>query len=1093
MSLPAVDLAWPASLLDHQALAEACERIDRGGTLALASEAGAAGILLAAATYARSGATVLLVGAHSDEAVDAVDALVGLGLDAALFPALEIMPGDSSPVTVNMLERLELLRCLHAGSPPAIVAAPIQALMQEVPAPQQLEALHHGLAPGDTQEPTDLARWLASAGWERVDTIESPCEFAVRGDIVDVFPPGGMPTRIDFLGDRVEAIFEVDLATMGSDRRVQRLDLVAAAGDTGDKAATCSPVEHLPPGTVVILSDLAEIDEQARRYLDRLMDGVGVEPHAAVLARLRSRSAAIVQLGRDPAGSDASLVLHDLPTFPRQTAEALDVLAGFAAQASVVVLCVTEGDAVRLRELLDERPDAGSIIVRSGFLPSGVRLDEVGGASPVVVVPHHEIFHRWHLRRPFRQSAQGTLSSFLDLQVGDLVVHREHGIARFETLGMLGKGDAAQEYLTLRFAGSARLHVPAMQVTLVQKYVGASRARPVLSTLGGRAWAGRKDRVRRAVRDLARDLLRVQAARRETHGIAFPADTPWQRAFEASFPWVETPDQQSAIDAVKADMMRARPMDRLVCGDVGFGKTEIAVRAAFKAIEAGMQVAVLVPTTLLAEQHERVFRQRLANYPFRIESISRLVGVVDQRRVLEDLGEGRVDIVIGTHRLLSQDVAFDSLGLVVIDEEQRFGVRHKQALLAFRATVDVLTLSATPIPRTLHMAMVGLRDISSLATPPRDRLAVVTEVIQRDESHLRRSILRELAREGQVYFVHNRIQDIEVVAETLRRLVPEARVLVGHGRMTPSTLESVMARFLRREADVLVCTTIIESGIDIPSVNTIFIDEADRYGLADLHQLRGRVGRFRHRAYCYLLPPANRTVTASARRRLQAIEECSMLGSGFRIALRDLEIRGAGNLLGAQQSGHIAAVGYELYCHLLERAVQEQREGATEATPEAVIDLLPAGHFPAGWILSESRRLDAYRRLGSSHRLDTLASIEADLAAAYGPPPPPAIRLMRLAALRQAASRRGIHSISIRGPDVVIRTTRPAELKAALDGFQGTVRLVQGALGTGERVVHFRPPTRWLEPGTLVTVLLGRLGAPGMTVPGGKVQPASTP
>ncbi|QYU66471.1 phosphate ABC transporter ATP-binding protein PstB [Leptolyngbya sp. 15MV] len=587
-------------------------------------------------------------------------------------------------------------------------------------------------------------------------------------------------------------------------------------------------------------------------------------------------------------------------------------------------------------------------------------------------MPYHELLHRYHTRRrAVRLRAARAMDTFLDIAPGDYVVHAEHGIARFLGLGAIkaprrrapAEGEQVpaplrearrtqepEEYLTLEFAGGSKLHVPALQIDQVQRYVGGFKGKPQLSTLGGQRWKAQKQRVADSVRDLAAEMLRVRAAREHMPGIRYPGDTAWMREFEAEFPYEETEDQLAAIAEIKRDMESPRPMDRLICGDVGFGKTELAIRAAFKAAEFGKQVAVLVPTTVLAEQHERTLRSRLSGYPFRIESLSRFKSDAQQRQIIRDAAKGQIDILVGTHRILSDDVRFADLGLVVIDEEQRFGVEHKERLLRLRLTVDVLTLSATPIPRTLHMSMLGLRDISSLTTAPLDRRAIVTEVIPFNERRVQQAIARELAREGQVYVVHNRISDIFSFADSIQKLAPGARVVVGHGQMDPHTLEDVMLRFMRRDADILVSTTIIESGIDIPTANTIIINDADRFGLADLHQLRGRVGRSKHRAYCYLMLPNDRPLKETARKRLKAIEQYSMLGAGFKIAMRDLEIRGAGNLLGAEQSGHIAAVGYEMYCRLLDQTVRELKGERPHPTISATgidIGITSRPHTPA--------------------------------------------------------------------------------------------------------------------------------------------------
>jgi transcription-repair coupling factor (superfamily II helicase) len=577
------------------------------------------------------------------------------------------------------------------------------------------------------------------------------------------------------------------------------------------------------------------------------------------------------------------------------------------------------------------------------------------------------------------------------------------------------------------------------------------------------------------VRDLAAEMLRLQAARESQPGIRFPGDTAWQHEFEAEFPYEETEDQLAAIAAVKRNMADERPMDRLVCGDVGFGKTEVAIRAAFKAVEYGKQVALLVPTTVLAEQHERTFRQRFADYPFLIETISRFRTAREQKEILQKLKRGRLDVVIGTHRLLSKDVDFADLGLVVIDEEQRFGVEHKQTLLGFRATCDVLTLSATPIPRTLHMALLGLRDISSLSTPPLDRRAIVTEVIPYNTQRIRQAIARELAREGQVFFVHNRVHNIQSVADDVQRMAPEARVIVGHGQMPTRQLESVMLKFVRGEADILVCTTIIESGIDIPTANTMVINDAHMFGLSELHQLRGRVGRYKHRAYCYLLLPKNRTVSEKAMKRLQAVEDFSMLGAGFKIALRDLEIRGAGNLLGAEQSGHIAAVGYEMYCQLLEQAVAELKKERKVRAVDTTVDLGVTGSLPRGYIPSDARRMDAYRRVSQANDHEALEKIRGDLISAYGDLPQRTEILFDLAEIRISATQLGVRFITRHEDDIIFRTSRPGDLEDHMRGAKGTLRMVGDVDAAGLMTVYYRPPKAFLEAPSLLTVLRRRL------------------
>jgi transcription-repair coupling factor (superfamily II helicase) len=552
-------------------------------------------------------------------------------------------------------------------------------------------------------------------------------------------------------------------------------------------------------------------------------------------------------------------------------------------------------------------------------------------------------------------------------------------------------------------------------------------------------------------------------------GIRYPADTAWQKEFEAEFPYEETEDQLAAIIEVKKDMADAQPMDRLICGDVGFGKTEVAIRAAFKAVEYGKQAAVLVPTTILAEQHERTFRSRMADYPFRIESISRFKTGAEQTKLLKQLNEGKIDIIIGTHRLLSKDVKFSDLGMVIIDEEQRFGVEHKNKLLQLRLTADILTLSATPIPRTLHMSMIGLRDISSLTTAPLDRRAIVTEVVPFDRERIKRAIIREINRDGQVFFLHNRVHNIHAIASDIQSLVPKARILVGHGQMAGRDLEKVMLKFVKRKADIFVSTTIIESGLDIPTANTIFINRADMFGLADLHQLRGRVGRYKHRAYCYLLLPEDRTVTEKAARRLKAIEQYSMLGAGFKIAMRDLEIRGAGNILGAEQSGHIAAVGYDMYCRLMEVETKRLQNGQVIEPIRTHLELPMIGQLPKSYIRSDKFRMEAYRRLSRAASLAELEAAQKDMHDAYGDAPDSAQLLIDLTELRIAASILEVRAIKLEGPDLIFRTDHPMRLEPFLKDAPGRASIID------ERTIYYRPPPNYLDPPATLLAILRKL------------------
>ncbi len=982
----------------------------------------------------------------------------------------------------------------------------------------------------------------------------------LNADTDALLPPGPLPIRLDYFGDEIESICVIDTASMGSERSLESVQLIgASASQMQSDDQSVSVLSLLHEKTIVVLHEILELSEQARGYYERLTNPRGIYAPNAVLKQLTQRPH--VQINQYSAsttqGPVVELPVRPLVSFAQDAGKAVPELAELAAasgdESQVVVLCDKPAERDRLLELLTEHAPSSPVATDVGHLHRGfvwelsehrdITTPDAPPAAPVplkrlhltkavrrtvkvkqrtesptpsdsspapfavpslALVPHHELFHRYHNRRRIRRISAATTSgrasdAFLDLDVGDYVVHADHGIARFvglrtmraktvqstqqddaeqsraETAPAKSKSDdakpsksssASEEFLTLEFAQKALLHVPATQIDLVQKYVGGFEGKPPLSMLGGKRWQKQKEQVAEAVKDMAADLLRIQAARASMPGVRYPLDTPWQKEFEAEFPFEETPDQLAAIAAIKKNMADEQPMDRLICGDVGFGKTEVAIRAAFKAIEFGKQVAVLVPTTVLAEQHERTFSERMRDYPFRVESVSRFKTAGHAKEILAELGQGKVDVIIGTHRLLSNDVKFADLGLVIVDEEQRFGVEHKNKLLQLRLTVDVLTLSATPIPRTLHMAMLGLRDISSLSTAPSDRRAVVTEVAPYDEQRVQRAIVRELSRDGQIFFVHNRVHNIQSVADDIKRLVPEARIVIGHGQMPAHELEQVMLTFMRREADVLVSTTIIESGIDIPTANTILINNADQFGLADLHQLRGRVGRYKHRAYCYLLLPPDRPITEIAARRLHALEQYSMLGAGFKIAMRDLEIRGAGNLLGSEQSGHIAAVGYDMYCTLLEQQVKRLRHEKIIEPVKTHLELPGiVGRIPGNYITSDKYRMEAYRRLSRSTTLDELASVERDITDAYGQPPPAVRILIDLTEVRVAASTLDVEAIKLDGPDLIFRTRSPQRLSEVFAQAPGRVSVVD------ERSIYYRPPPAYLEPPTLLAVL----------------------
>ncbi|HYM14729.1 MAG TPA: transcription-repair coupling factor [Dehalococcoidia bacterium] len=703
----------------------------------------------------------------------------------------------------------------------------------------------------------------------------------------------------------------------------------------------------------------------------------------------------------------------------------------------------------------------GGLTVVHGSLAHGWSVGAEGAG--LTLLTDAEVFGFSKQRRPppRRGAARGAWVS--DLAPGEFVVHVEHGIAKFAGLVHKGMTGEEREYLELQYADGDRLFVPTDQVDRVSRYVGPSEHRPALTRLGSQEWPRAKARVRRAVQELAGELLRLYANREVAAGHAFPPDAAWEAELEASFPYVETADQQTAIRDVKRDMEDARPMDRLVCGDVGYGKTEVAVRAAFKAVLDGAQVAVLVPTTVLAQQHFTTFRQRLAGFPVTVEMLSRFRSDRDQRRVVADAAAGKVDVVIGTHRLLQKDVVFKNLGLVIIDEEQRFGVSHKERLKQMRSEVDVLTLTATPIPRTLNMALTGIRDMSAIETPPEERLPIKTYVTEFDEHLVREAITREMERGGQVYFVHNRVQNIELLARQLREAVPEAEILIGHGQMPEDALERVMLEFTEGKADVLVCTTIIESGLDIPNVNTIIINNADRFGLAQLYQLRGRVGRGAARAYAYLLYEKHRALSEVAQRRLQTIFEATELGAGFQIALRDLEIRGAGNLLGAEQSGQIGTVGFDLYVKLLADAVEGLKALAkgeapppSRIQPAVVIDVPLAAFIPESYVGDLNLRLSLYQRMAAATEADAHEAFERELTDRFGAPPPAVRNLLLVVRLRALAKRAGIASVQQEEgaggrPALLLRTADGRDLRTGLSPGARRALEATGAVTLGHQ------------------------------------------
>ncbi|HVF72075.1 MAG TPA: transcription-repair coupling factor [Chthoniobacterales bacterium] len=936
--------------------------------------------------------------------------------DALFLPEAEIAAVENIlPDPEIAAERLALLNRVQREKGAHLIVATRAALDQPAPDPASLNAAVLVLRRGKQNPLERIIESLVATGYERVPQVTIRGQFAVRGGILDLFSwQAPRPIRIEYFGDDVESLREFDVDTQTSVRNLQSVEVLLEAA------------EH-QTGTV-------------RDYVAAPHLQLAIQPE-------EGDTAAAVLVGEGWLGGDepedfrgafddcdvGDFAVGDFMLVEAKRSQFAARLRDWRAGAfRIVIYFQTEGEIERFREIMGEAIVGVELL--EGTLPRGFVFPD----GKLVVLSGAELFGRYttHGRRRLQRAEQLSRNraqiDFSELNEGDLVVHLEHGVGRFLQLTRVpSPSGEMQEALALEFANDARLYVPLEQAYLVSRYVGVGKKSPPLSSLADAKWARAKKNAAASIFDYAGKMLAVQAERETQIGHAFGPDTKWQREFEHSFPFRETPDQLTAITATKQDMERPRSMDRLICGDVGFGKTEVAIRAAFKAVMEGKQVAVLAPTTVLAQQHFETFRQRMLDYPVRTEMLSRFRSPSEQRKVLELLREGGVDIVIGTHRLISGDVIFKDLGLVVIDEEQRFGVLHKEKFKELFKLVDVLTLSATPIPRTLYLSLVGVKDMSTIETPPLNRLPVETVVCGYDERIIRDAINRELDRQGQVYFLHNRVQSIEKMRDKIAELCPRARVEFGHGQMDADELESVMDRFVSGKIDVLVCTTIIESGLDIPNANTIIIDRADRFGLADLYQLRGRVGRAEHKAYAYLMLPREMMTVGAARKRINAIKQYSSLGAGFRIAMRDLEIRGAGSILGTAQSGHIMAVGFDLYCQLLKQAVGQLKGEKSRArlevdvrldfvaTNEAEFIRLGAEHrvpafIPTSYVTDPTLRIQAYRYLAEVTTREQLDRLRKEWRDRFGKFPTAVDNLLILSEIKLAAARAHLARVEVR-------------------------------------------------------------------------------
>jgi transcription-repair coupling factor (superfamily II helicase) len=977
-----------------------------------------------------------------------------LGPDTtALYPQRESLGADE-PHYELAGERIETLEALLRGAVRVLVTT-ARASAERTAVPAALEQARLVIAVSNEERPlTDTARRLDAMGYARVPTVTEVAQYSVRGGILDVYGFGmATPARIEWWGDEVASVRGFDLDTQRSGGTLDRVTVLPVKSEqlrAPDSASSrrSNLLDLLPTDTLVVTDQESAVEREVERaWADaahhlEVARRMGEEPppREELLIDPRAWRARLTGLAR-VAVSDADTEQRFPLAPPEHIDRDLKRLRQIVAQPPpTVILCDNEGQLERLEELLgSDRATLAVGALDGGFIMPTLR-----------VLTDHEIFRRARrLRRPRRYRSAVSAAASRPLTPGGYVVHLEHGIGIYRGLQTIAVGadGATLEVAVVEYEGGDRLNVPLYRIDQLEPYRTAGDGDappPRLHRLGAATWQRQRDKTRAAIRAMAAELLDLYARRQLATGYSFPPDTPWQRELESAFLYEDTPDQRRASDEVKRDMERARPMDRLLVGDVGYGKTEVAVRAAFKAVQAGKQVAVLVPTTILAEQHGRTFRERLADYPVRIEVLSRFRSAKETAPLVQRIGAGEVDIVIGTHRLLSPDVTFKDLGLLIVDEEHRFGVRHKERLKALKLSVDVLTLTATPIPRTLHLSLAGLRDLALLETAPKDRSPVLTFVEPWDDALLEEAIARELDRGGQVYFVHNRIETIETVAARVRALAPRARLAVAHGQMRETDLETVMGKFVRGEVDILVSTMIVESGLDVPNANTMIVDRADRFGLAQLYQLRGRVGRSHRRAFCYLLVPDQ--VDAQAEERLQVLEHHTDLGSGYRIALRDLELRGAGNLLGGEQSGHVQAVGFDMYLRWLEETVRglkhgEQGAGSREQFSPPDVTLDAPAHLPDEYVADDDAKLDLYRRLARAEQPGEIEAVRDELRDRFGRLPAAAERLLLVAELRALGAQAGLETVLIKGDEARLIFRRDASPRLA--GLQVALEAVQ--------------------------------------------------
>ena len=1023
---------------------------------------------------------LLLVVPSVEEAEEDVEDLkTFLDGHVGLFPAGEdIFTNNFENEGEALAQRLHILNQIlygdiQNGNKLDIIVTPIQSLLQSVPSPKSITKNILSLQRNHEYPRKELVSWLQNYQYQLTHQVENFGEYALRGGIVDIFPHASdAPYRIEYFGDEIESIRRFNIESQQSEQeldscQILSIDKIYETNALQSEHGKTSFFSYLNNNTWIVLKEPASIEDRARKILTDANASEGLFTYDEISGQFSAFvKISLEKLPLSLNTSDYTFHVKSADNFPHNIqAIALEFNTVIETHTKTIVFCNNIAEEQRFQEIIhDLRIESNrQPELRIGHLSKGFQFSDI----QIAILAHHEIFHRYKQRREVKKPIQTrAIDSFLDLKKGDYVVHISHGIGRFLGMETLEEDGYKREYLIIEYNEGTKIYVPATKIEVVQKYIGSSDHRPRLDKIGSKYWEIRKKRAENAAIDIASDLLHVQALRNAKEGIVYPNDTDWQREFEAEFIYEETPDQIQVINDIKKDMESKRPMDRLICGDVGYGKTEIAIRAAFKSVMFGKQVAVLVPTTILAQQHYSTFSERTADYPVKIDVLSRFKSRKEQKETLEKTSAGLIDILIGTHRLLQKDVYFKALGLVIIDEEQRFGVEHKERLKKFRQMVDVLTLTATPIPRTLHMSLMGIKDISSLNTPPLGRQAIYTQIIRFDPERVRQAIRLELNRNGQVYFVHNRVYNIERIAKNLSEIVPEARIITVHGQMDEKLMEHRMRAFVDGQADILVATTIIESGLDIPNVNTIFINCADTFGLADLHQLRGRVGRYKHRAYAYIILPNDRPITPEAEKRVKAIEEFAELGAGFKIAMRDLEIRGAGNILGTEQHGHIAAVGYEMYCRLLELAVRKAKHERVEEPLDVSIDLNLESFIPKSYIPEDSLKMDIYRRLNRSATFEEVQNIAEEITDRFGDVPHPVKNLLSESKLRIIAQKSKIRSLILVDNIVIIQVIDLKRAETGLSNLKKYIRVIN------EDTLHLKLPKKEMKPEELLDFLI---------------------